>query len=59
MPNSSGSLHTGEMYRLEMDCTCVSSSPAITAPLIDPMPPMITTENAMSTKSRPMVGNTE
>ena len=59
MENSSGSLHTGEMKRLLMDCTCVSSRPAMTAPLIEPMPPMITTLKAINTKSRPMVGKTE
>ena len=59
IPNSRGSLQTGEMNRLERDCTCVSSRPASTAPLIEPMPPMITTLNAISTKSRPIVGNTE
>ena len=59
MPNSRGSFHTGEMNKLEMDWICVSSRPESTAPLIEPMPPMMTTLKAINTKSRPMVGNTE
>ena len=32
---------------------------AMTAPLIEPMPPMMTTLKAINTKSRPIVGKTE
>ena len=59
MPNTIGSLHTGETMRLDIACTWVIKSPATTAPPTDHMPPTITTVKARKIRSRPMVGNTE